>query len=98
MTQLNSRYIDVSLLDDVIHELNVKRQLKIDRSDRKFLDTVLSSFPDADVRINDHREWMLDDTNGYYCPNCKESPLKDDYGNFVFSNFCPNCGQDMRRN
>lgn len=31
----------------------------------------------------------------YYCSECKEEPLATDTG-WVLSNFCPNCGADMR--
>ena len=31
-----------------------------------------------------------------YCSNCKIDALRDKNNHFVKSNFCPNCGADMR--
>jgi len=32
----------------------------------------------------------------YYCSNCKEQARADEEGNDILSNFCPECGADMR--
>lgn len=43
---------------------------------------------------NDHGEWVWDG-NSYFCSKCRAS-----YGWWAYSqctNFCPNCGADMRR-
>ena len=44
-------------------------------------------------------EWakICDDTRWWYvCDQCEEEPLKNRWGQNVFSDFCPNCGADMR--
>lgn len=32
----------------------------------------------------------------HYCSNCKEQTWNDEFGKEILSNFCPNCGADMR--
>ena len=32
----------------------------------------------------------------YHCSNCGVSPVVDNYEQYVFSDFCPFCGADMR--
>lgn len=39
--------------------------------------------------------WIGQDDGAYYpveCSECHKEPLLDTYGDYVFSNFCPNCG------
>lgn len=39
--------------------------------------------------------WIDQDDGAYYpfeCSECHKEPLLDAYGNYVFSNFCPDCG------
>lgn len=31
-----------------------------------------------------------------YCSECQSRPAKSEYGYDVATNFCPNCGVDMR--
>ena len=32
----------------------------------------------------------------HYCSNCKEQTWNDEFGKEILSDFCPNCGADMR--
>ena len=32
----------------------------------------------------------------YYCSECKEQNYLDECGDFLLTNYCPNCGADMR--
>ena len=44
-------------------------------------------------------KWINQDEGSFYpisCSNCHKEPLLDTYGNYVFSNYCPHCGADMR--
>lgn len=44
-------------------------------------------------------EWIDQDDGAFYpieCSECRKIPLFDAYGDYVLSNFCPNCGADMR--
>ena len=67
---------------------------------RAEFEEAIDAQPEADVRKNVRGKWIEvpDDAfaSTYYCSNCKEMPIVDIYCNYVFSNFCPNCGADMR--
>lgn len=56
----------------------------------------LYRIPAADVRPVVHGKWKNVKT-GYICTNCKKHPgtMHGKQGAFL-SNFCPNCGADMR--
>lgn len=44
-------------------------------------------------------EWIDQDDGAFYpveCSECRKIPLFDVDGDYVLSNFCPNCGADMR--
>ena len=44
-------------------------------------------------------EWIDQDDGAYYpveCSECRKIPLFDVYGDYILSNFCPNCGADMK--
>jgi len=57
--------------------------------------TYLNKCPSADVRENVKGEWIEKyiEREGYcyFCSNCNLEVLESD-----LSNFCPNCGADMR--
>lgn len=43
--------------------------------------------------------WINQDEGAHYpveCCSCHKEPLLDQYGDYVLSDFCPNCGTDMR--
>ena len=50
--------------------------------------TIIKKMPSADVRENIHGHW-LDTSNGWMCSICDRDSKSD-------TNFCPNCGADMR--
>ena len=79
-----SRYIDADLLqEDFKEDHGGKRSLMIDTQ------------PTADVRENVRGEWrkeyLVEDLGImlYVCDKCAEPTVKQ-------TNFCPNCGADMR--
>lgn len=55
--------------------------------------------PSADS-VQAHGKWQrFNDEHGTYwtgCSNCKGDIPKDKYGIDMYTNFCPNCGADMR--
>lgn len=65
----------------------------------------IEELPAADVRENVRCEWETDSDNLPFCPNCGEIALQRVFVKvpqliqdvrMVRSNFCPNCGADMR--
>ena len=63
---------------------------------------VIRGLPSADVRPVVHGKWV-NDHNGkyspagdnYFCSACKDPSLRA-FGKPARTNFCPNCGADMR--
>lgn len=58
--------------------------------------------PAADVAPVRRGEWIHGCRNGpgtefCYCSECSEDALKDKAGYTEFSDFCPSCGADMRK-
>ena len=51
--------------------------------------------PAADVVEVVHAEWEEID-GGYRCTNCHHAPIVGIDNEFRLTNFCPNCGADMR--
>ena len=68
------------------------------------LEDALTKIPAADVAPVRHGHWvsLTDCSNaGVYCSNCHKKVYKEDYAlcnrkNKLRSNYCPNCGADMR--
>ena len=63
---------------------------------------VINSIPAADVRpvkrgkwINDHNGKYSSSGGNYFCSACKDPSLRA-FGKPAKTNFCPNCGADMR--
>ena len=64
----------------------------------------IEEIPAADVTPVRHGHWvsLTDCSNaGVYCSNCHKKVYKEDYAlcnrkNKLRSNYCPNCGADMR--
>lgn len=93
-----SRYIDAdALLEDVRKN---SASYFADDFAREWVDRQ----PTADVRKNEHGEWhkpvgmMPPEYAGVYrCSKCDEIAMRDwKHHKQVLSNFCPNCGADMR--
>lgn len=59
---------------------------------------LLAQIPAADVRENVYSSWKIlrfnDGTTYAHCLNCKTTQVF--YGGKEPTNFCPNCGADMR--
>lgn len=91
-----SRYIDADILSDALRRLTLG-ETDAARATMKITHYV-SRMPTADVRENVRGEWLHDEVtmngNTVYTPNAKCS-ICDCYV-FQESNFCPNCGADMR--
>lgn len=41
-------------------------------------------------------EWIIDENGDYICNQCNNYPLRNDNEELTLSNFCSNCGADMR--
>ena len=96
------RYIDADELDNIIAGVNSKGW-GITRNEYKKVESILLEFPTADVRENVKGEWV--DKEGVpRCSNCNTAAPFAICGYMwhaqdferVLSNFCPNCGADMR--
>ena len=60
---------------------------------------IINNYPAADVRENKKGKWIeIPDeifASTYKCSSCGEAPLCDEYSDYIFSPYCPNCGADM---
>jgi len=59
-------------------------------------DRVIFQMPSADVVERKRGEWEFKPPNGWACSACGEWGLMIDNRGICKSNFCPNCGADMR--
>ena len=86
-----SRYIDADYLYQTMNGQDEEFSL-IDALQ------MIEDFPTADVRENVHGEWLIDEYNAEYCSSCGRHPYNDGeyYVAGWYSDFCPNCGVDMR--
>lgn len=60
-----------------------------------FITQALIQVPSAEKQ----GEWISQDHRAFYpreCSRCHKEPLLDAYGEYVFSDFCPNCRAKMR--
>lgn len=66
-----------------------------DSSERTLFDAIIDVQPAADVVEVRHGRWeRVDYGNGcynYHCSSCRHIPREN-----IRSNYCPNCGADMR--
>lgn len=88
-----ARYIDADYMKKIVDMHGTNKYGMLDENIRVFIDQM----PTADVRENVRGEWFdhCDDNDfidGIECSNCGHtwSLISDK------SNFCPNCGADMR--
>lgn len=58
--------------------------------------TRIKKIPAADVRPVVRGEWIVRGQD-IYCSVCKNESGYNPFGASSFSNFCPNCGADMRK-
>lgn len=61
-----------------------------------FAIAAVETFPAADVVERKRGEWEFKPPNGWACSACGEWGLMIDNRGICKSNFCPNCGTDMR--
>ena len=62
------------------------------------LEKWIHSLPSAEPERKTGK-WIDQDEGAFYpieCSECHKEPLLDAYGDYVYSDFCPNCGADMR--
>ena len=57
-------------------------------------------YTDAVKQVSDRLEgeWMIafdDSATFHYCSNCREHAYRDEFGNEILSDFCPDCGISM---
>ena len=87
----------------------IKRDVKPDYIDRNLLgDLVIHGYvwyddimaiPSADVAEIRHGEWVKDEDGCMICSECGyPDEINQISGEFMRSNFCPDCGADMRGN
>ena len=94
-----SRYIDADLIPwtDIAEGTPMKKPIKVLIT---FADKV-NRMPTADVRENVKGEWIYDGKsfkNGYNWMHCSACGGKEVDCPAGRTNFCPNCGADMRGN
>ena len=59
---------------------------------------IIKSLPSADVVERKRGEWINQNSGAFYpmeCSSCHKPPICDDDG-YCLTDFCPNCGADMR--
>ena len=89
-----ARYIDADEYKNVLEKLR-HRGIFPKSSDVKILRNYLDEFPTEDVRENVKGEWIVRGQN-VYCSVCNQLSAYTWHGASKFSNYCPNCGADMR--
>ena len=98
-----SDYISREAAIRVIDELYVKRPLDSDRFVLTGVGARLEELPDADVRPVVRGKWIIHkpfDSGRHNCNECIECSVCGTwFGHdcYEISNFCPNCGADMRQ-
>ena len=87
------RYIDVDLLKDKTTRVN-NIWNSTTNAEGKGLDEIIDDIPTADVRENVRGEWIFPYGDKKYkrCSVCGRVFYSIPYN----TNFCPNCGADMR--
>lgn len=57
----------------------------------------LEAIPAADVAPVRRGKWVTDEYGNFVCSECRKEPFYDDLGfGYICSDFCPDCGADMR--
>lgn len=95
---------DKNLIEYIKSEELARRVIRSKDSIRDILIEVINEQPTVDAVEVVHGEWisLTDCSNaGVYCSVCKKKVWKEDYAwcnrkNKLRSNYCPNCGADMR--
>jgi len=92
------RLIDADALDDVVQDLNEKKNYGITRGEYKLIDSVLLEFPTIEERKTGKWIELTNTNHTYVCSVCGRMLVNiTDGKNMVTENypFC-HCGADMR--
>ena len=87
-----ARYIDADKLKADIKEIAGKQDGKLTEFE---VLGIMSGQPTADVRENVRGEWV-EKNDVYRCSVCGKEALWSERIGSVRTDFCPNCGADMR--
>ena len=94
-----ARYIDADVLRDLIdggYDIDFDELPET----KEALLNMIDYQETADVRENVGGKWIEEPdevfASTYHCSNCGFSPIINNYEEYEFSNFCPNCGADLR--
>lgn len=55
----------------------------------------IDNAPTVDAIEVVHAKWERNEHDKIVCSRCKNEPLLDDFGYWVMSKYCPNCGAEM---
>lgn len=92
------RYIDADALKDNIAVLFERNEKLIDEWLANCVDDVIDEQPSADVVERKTGKWVYSSFGGYHCSECgKQAPFWCFASTQQLSDFCPNCGADMRK-
>ena len=106
-----SRYIDANRLEDELYHEAFETDTEMQRWDSgcwiryKMFEKILEKQPNADVVEVKKGRWDVDEDNLPICSECGEIALQRVFikiphliqdVRMVRSNYCPNCGADMR--
>ena len=95
MDDLISRQAAISHVDDVPY---IKEHPNVGLLWKAWIENLPSAQPTIEPRAKGH--WVTAKGGGCYCSECEEYALDRTDGRYVsvsvMSNFCPNCGADMR--
>ena len=86
-----SRYIDA----DALGWIGYGTSAEFERGVNFMLDKIAEQ-PTADVKEVIRGKWIKDEFGGHHCSACNARPLLHGDESDALSNFCPECGADMR--
>lgn len=82
-----SKYIDAVKAAEIVSE---RHKIPL----RELVDT-FAEVPPADVKEVKHAHWTDAVSDCWHCSECLHSILLNGGEEYVFSNYCPNCGARM---
>ena len=91
-----ARYIDADAFKKSIDDWATQEKYNWSM-DYDIIFDFLREFQTADVRENVKGKWMLDHNSSSYCSSCGEHTFTQEGGFALETDFCPNCGSDMRK-
>lgn len=94
-----SRYIDADALKETMMKIANNSSMK-----KYIIDTYIDTAPTADVKPIVYGKWIyLYDFDGLEICECNKCGVSQEFDGGIFdvnsrrTNFCPNCGADMRK-